>query len=318
MAVNINYIKPSNLICDKFSMTAKLHESHMEILRSRIEELVDVGYAIYTRKGKYLRAVNLSFDHADFSPVLVQIDPKIPGLNDIRIEFNPARHALGYLLKVFNALLPGQAYAFIETGICTRFDVTVDLPGVSINQILYHADKFTKSTTYGKSGAFETIYIGSKDSTSRLFCIYDKRAEIMRKNKKYGFQEKESAKEVTRIEARVLKRVPLLALEGISNAFAGLKLWKYPKGPYTNLLAFFLDSCRYRTAQQALLLATESNRKKFKAFLNQSRCEWWDIDHIWEQYPKALRHVIPFEKVEPSAPLPPLPPVTCTSMLQEN
>lgn len=78
------------------------------------------------------------------------------------------------------------------------------------------------------------------------------------------------------------------------NPFLGLSFVDLPHCPPQGkqneyVWPLFCDSVQQRTLPVALkLLPATTKRKEFRSWLSQHPKPWWDLDAIWDQWPKML------------------------------
>ena len=206
-------------------------------------------------------------------------------------------------VKAYMDLICKDGYQRImEYGDLTRIDLTVDINNAYIDNLLFYYPGISCSERYDKSGKLETLYLGKKACKKR-WCIYDKIAEIKRKNIDktiYCLHHKEKVPDhpITRIEYRInpkKKGIHLDDLTTMKNPFKALKLavYKFPElSKYDYIWHLFFDSCRHRGLQQALLILPKDIRKKFKDKLNEKKLLkklfWWKPDATWDQLPSLI------------------------------
>ncbi|MBF0098810.1 MAG: hypothetical protein HQM04_18185 [Magnetococcales bacterium] len=292
-------------------MTLKVETSNdREILINRLKKDSAEGYSYYGPKGRYkIRAsypVDYNDDHtvmhdaSDDHNLVIQCDPYKTNMNFFRIEVNPNKASMAEVKKILDELLPGGYARLIDQGCITRFDATVDVQDVQIDELLFYHPQMTKTGHFLKSGLVETVYIGSQDSLKQ-FCIYDKAAEVRRKNQLKTMEhlkEPVPKKSVTRIEARISpkEKMTFENLLSFPNPFIKLRIsamkvlstqceddfvWK-----------LFIDSCRFRTMQAALLLLPKNERAKYQNRINEAGfVGWWQPDTIWKQLPRVVNKI---------------------------
>ncbi len=203
------------------------------------------------------------------------------------ITFNPNKMSdqsfaelSGYLKILFfdgwNTLL-SKAYL-------NRVDVAIDVEGVSQDDFLYVDRRLrTGFPDYINDG---TAYAGKKKST-REICAYDKRKELLDK------QKIEIGHELLRIEARVCypSKYRLLDICEIENPFDSLMVAdRFLARTLNNALvtALLKRVDAGVPANQAYWENPLFKRKILEGQLGKVRPSWWLPDEIWSQYPNSL------------------------------
>lgn len=300
-----------SLSCDKLSMTLQIPSpSERATLINRLEKDLDDGYSYWGPKGRYKRGFRyiahsdnyytVPNDSGDDYNLVIQCDPFDESLGFFRMEVNPSKAVMVKVKKTIDKLLPGGYARLTKQGRITRFDATVDVQDVQIDELLFYHPKMTKTGHFLKSGAVETVYIGSQDSLKQ-FCIYDKAAEIHRKNqqkKVEWLKEPAPKKPVTRIEARIYPKGEMTfnSLLSFQNPFEKLRVsaLKSLSTQYENdfIWKLFIDSCRFRTMQAALLRLPKNERAKYQCRIKEAGfVGWWKPNNVWEQLPKVVQRI---------------------------
>lgn len=297
-----------SLSCDKLSMTLQISDpGDREAILSRLEKDHDDGYSFWGPKGRYKAGVRYPMnpdylvfdDHSDDHNLVIQCDPYDPAMNFFRMEVNPNKSPMKTVQGLLDKLLPGGYSRLVEYGRITRFDATVDVEQAKIDELFFYYPQMTKTAHFLKSGFVETMYIGGQDSPKQ-FCIYDKAVEIHRKNqqKTGGLVEAIPKKPITRIEARLqpkggvtfkgllafpnpFEKLAVSALKVLSTKYEDDYVWK-----------LFIDSCRFRTMQAALLLLPKNVRVKYHGRIKEAGfVGWWKPDKVWEQLPQVVKRI---------------------------
>ncbi|MEO5330009.1 MAG: replication initiation factor domain-containing protein [Magnetococcus sp. THC-1_WYH] len=307
--INAPWVK--SLSCDKLSMTLQIPNcSDKETLFNRLLNDLEVGYSYWGPKGRYKKGFRYSVhpeeyyivpnDSGDDYNLLIQCDPFDPAMSFFRMEVNPNKAFMVTVKKTLDKLLPGGYARLIEQGRITRFDATVDVEQVKIDELLFYYPQMTKTGHFLKKGAVETVYIGSQDSLKQ-FCIYDKAAEMHRKNqqkKVEWLKEPAPKKPITRIEARISPKgeMTLISLLSFPNPFKKLRISaiKVLSTQYEDdfVWKLFIDSCRFRTMQAALMLIPKNERAKYQGRIKDAGfVGWWKPDDVWDQLPQVVKKI---------------------------
>lgn len=178
----------------------------------------------YDRRPGALTALNLAITEDAESEPDIDICALRDGRRPFRIEYNPNK--LGEVPEHHEAFLSimrewfGDAFSEEMGGVnITRIDFATDVRGININSLVAcRQDTTVVSTSYGRDGSIQTIYLGSKNSDLR-FVIYDKR-EQQRGRVSAGRYDRAC----TRIEVRLKKGLSLAQLRSYANPFTNLMI----------------------------------------------------------------------------------------------
>lgn len=295
MNIQMTNEQVSPLFCDKVSLTFKAESSQHKLIKTGIQELVADGYGFSVRRPRYRQSAAVDVAPTDGyegqEMLLLQCDPAMTHAF-FRCEFNPKRAHMPTVRMFIDRILAGGYESLVKAGACTRIDFTVDVYGAGIEKLLLWHAGYSKTSAHYKSGQIETYYLGSTTSPKQL-CFYDKVAETKRRNKKRLIPEPLPPSPTTRFEVRIKDDQFLHELANVANPFQCLKVgsFDYPAFPNDEKFALFLEACRSRGAQDALLMLSESTRKKFRKALEESGCAWWDPTKVWEGWPVLFKHI---------------------------
>jgi len=288
MITYINKNKASPLFIDKFSATLAVPYDDESIIFANIMKLIDVGYAKKVYKPLYFLSAKVFIGNFNVYSMLVQCSPKNENTSFFRIEFNPAKIIWPEARGFIDGILPMHYKGLVNHGICTRIDATVDVKREEIAKLLIFHPGILKTSDYYKSGRTETLYLGSKTSP-KLICVYDKIAEIKRSNSHTIIKTEVPKDPITRIEARLRKRVPIKDLAEVPNMFEKLCISSYQSIPYLDeKFELFLMASQASNGQNVLLALSESTRKKYRKYLKNYPAKWWKPDDIWQQWPNVI------------------------------
>jgi hypothetical protein len=190
-----------------------------------------------------------------------------------RIEYNPSRagsHGVTYLRHRLDKALPGGWEEFLLGADVTRIDHAVDIPCVSIGDILFSSSNQQCSAIYtDRHGDPQTIYIGRRG------------------NKRFlrAYQKGKSNPPFMRIEYETRKVGPLRDIGvNLKNPFANLQLYHFPQPDLPAHLIWFIDCARQRGIRRALNIAPKAERKALAEFLAAAKAAWWQPVEIWKQW----------------------------------
>jgi len=288
----IKYIfkdKVSPLYVDKFSATLAVDPSHESQIKENLMELMEVGHAKKAYKSLYYLSAEILMGEFNESKLLVQCLPKRPGMSFFRTEFNPAKVDMAEVRAFIDAILPEGYQELAAKGICTRIDATVDVKNEEINKLLISHPGIAVTSGHYKSGRTETLYLGSKSSPKRI-CVYDKVAELKRKNTKQLIVKTPIPDHpVTRIEARLKDSVPVKDLATVPSLFEKRGIVSFQSLPdFDEKFKLFLMASQATNGQNVLLALEEPTRKKYRKYLKTYSAKWWKPDEIWQQWPVVI------------------------------
>jgi hypothetical protein len=97
--------------------------------------------------------------------LLIQAGPRMPGLCDYRIEFNPARigpAGVERVMAILDSMFDAGGREFVKNALVTRTDAALDLHGLSVEKVIVRS---SKSRVHGifsnQKGLPETTYFGT-------------------------------------------------------------------------------------------------------------------------------------------------------------
>jgi hypothetical protein len=208
-----------------------------------------------------------------------------------RVEFSPVDIGVEGMEELHAALMmlmDGGWKSFAEHGRVTMIEITVDLPGIGVDQFDVIPKQAVYRQAWGKNGHLETIVLGkAKGNQTKIYNRGKKRTD---KGQKWH------GPITTRIERRLRPQgLKLTALPTIPNPFAGIilpasNLPAPPKEPASTsyLWTMFQDSIKSRGLAGALNLLPEARRTRYRAWLKQHPEPWWSPQVIWSHWPKYI------------------------------
>lgn len=215
--------------------------------------------------------------------LLIQVGRRGKTTCDYRIECNPALLGSGGMLRVRDVLdliLPNGGRNFLENGLVTRVDVALDLPGLSVNDVIVRSRRQRVHGIFSDhTGMPTTHYFGrTKNNHS---AVYTKMTA--------------DAEPALRIERRIKPRCRGADLPLLDNPFTSLQVVRaaslYPYLHWT-VPEYFLDSVRIRGFNHVLKKLPVRRRKELAACLNDPRLSLLsDIDEIWRCWPTVLLEI---------------------------
>jgi hypothetical protein len=213
----------------------------------------------------------------------------------LRIEFSPIDlgiKGMDELHSVLVSLVDGGWSYFVTHGRVTMIEVTVDLPGINMEQFSVLPKQGTVSRAWGSNGKLETTVLGKAAGNQTK--IYDRGKK--RKAKGQGW----SGPITTRVERKLRPqpKLQLADLASLKNPFADITLLPSAIGPPPDepdtkeyLWTLFQDSIQIRGLVAALKLLPEVKRTTYRKWLAQHPAEWWKPHVIWSHWPKYISDI---------------------------
>lgn len=211
-------------------------------------------------------------------PIFLEVGPHHKSLPACRLDFNPAKlspEGIDDLIALLDTSMHATATEFFSNGRITRADIAVDLPGLTLDDVIVLASSKKKHGVYSdRFGCPETTYLGTP--RSKRIVAYTKhgadgaavRLEVRCKPKCSGselVELKNPYKNVLLLPADVLNELKL--------GFPG------------RILA---DSIRVRGLKHALSPFPPDQRKLITALLKAKQSLLPDADQLWSGWKTAL------------------------------
>lgn len=315
----INIIpKISPLFIDKISITIGVAAQYRKLVSENCSALAkNFGSYIKTNDPTYNYTVSIQLqDHlGNDSPLLIQwhpreaVDPttaKVPTAKYLRLEWNPAKLSADIIKSTLNLnkILPEGFDSLLHKGTITRVDLAVDIDYIQPGKLLFYYPGIQCSRNRLKSGKIQTAYLGTKDS-EKMFVIYDKKAELIKKNKnkKLLYKYPVPKSDMTRVELQLRPEVQMSFKEllSIKNPFALFELIASKKPTPGKKALYVASSDEYRLFQrvciwegvnQALFLISDKDKKKIyrSQIMSEGLNSFWNPDSVWQGLPYALEY----------------------------
>jgi hypothetical protein len=290
---NLTTITVGGLFVDRLSVVIPApYVSDQKYLLKALEYLKESGHSKQRYSHSYKNVYQIWADSTDTTdhPIHVSAAPRNPDQKFLRLEYNPSRITTSEARSYIDFILPGGYQQMVDTGTVTRIDLAVDINGGKPDDFIIFASKIRRTSAYYKNGT-ESYYLGDKSSSH--YVIYDKTAEIKKRNQKKTIPDPVPDHPVTRIERRCKNRVYFTQLHEIENQFTRLTLSSMLTVPVTGEIdRLFMDSVRYRGATDALKLCSPSTRLRIRESLKKAQCDFWKPEDIWMTWPKLAEDLI--------------------------
>jgi hypothetical protein len=219
----------------------------------------------------------------------IDIAAVIDSRRPFRLEWNPSQlQAVPEYQAAFVAIMRhwfGEALqSELSNANITRIDLATDIDHININDlVIARSDTTVTSSTYGRDGLIQTIYLGGKNTDLR-FAIYDKRAQ----QGSMVIGNGQLAR--TRIEARIKQRLTLDSLRTYDNPFARLTIREArhlevaPRGNSPFVWDWLVDSIKQRGAEAALnRIRTNGTRATWhNKIAVREAPTWWNPESLWD------------------------------------
>ena len=274
---------------DKITITLDPPEgSHLQLIAKMKEEA-----AYYAPGTKWYRHFarfplhELNYKYSDSSRALdlvVCASPRAKNARFARIEFNPGRVEAQVPAYYLGAVF-GIGWDDVCLGEVTNLHIAVDVHGVPIESLQFHAPKFQATRVITKNG--KTVYVGGATS-ARSFCCYDKVAEIRHHNRNVpeSLRQEVPSHPVTRIEARLKPKVRLAALCDLANPYRDVTVAALGEGNhlpwYLQLAAKLAD---FTSVNAVMPMLPKAQRAEYLALQKKAVPAWWNPTAIWEGFP---------------------------------
>lgn len=167
-------------------------------------------------------------------------------------------------------------------------DIKTDLEQIDLNEILVLVPRAQINKIFTGRSGIETLQIGTRKSNKSYTC-YDKHLERKRARKPYS-----EGSTITRLECRLQRRMPnFFDLAELDNPFAHVQIFDCTEVSNVSPdMKNFVDACRVRGPNNALMKHTISNRRKYRKALEAvSEPNWWKEWHrknIWKSWKTEL------------------------------
>ena len=282
--------KVGKLFIDKIAFTVDVPEQQKKAFFNSFFN-VNNNYGGYIKPKKHYRSgTQLPVNQACNSFLYIDCDPYDPEYLFARFEFNPAKASIGEVKSCIDQILPAGYTSLLEFGKPTRIDWTVDLKNLDIKNLLFRGGKHQISENYLKSGYIQTAYLGEE----RRILIYDKIAQMKKKNACNVVKETIPNTSMTRVESRLkLKIKDAQSLFFLDNPFQNIQLAVLPIEFTDNhgLFSLLLALARYEGYHQALYHLPKKQRAYYKQVFESQACSWWDPDMVWAGRAEALTKI---------------------------
>ncbi len=208
-----------------------------------------------------------------------------------RVEFSPVdigNNGMEELHAALMMLMDGGWQSFAEHGRVTMIEITVDLPGIGVDEFDVIPKQAVYRQAWGKDGHLETIVLGKAAGNQTK--IYNRGKKRSDKGQKW------QGPLTTRVERRLRPQgLKLKALPMIPNPFADIilpasNLPVPPKEPKSTayLWTMFQDSIKTRGLAGALNLLPEARRTRYRAWLKLHPVSWWSPQVIWSHWSEYI------------------------------
>ena len=158
------------LSIDKISLTCnETNPSHVEETCHRLFEAANAPFSGIQIKPnrRYRLQCEIPIPNST-SSFLIQAGPRFPGIADYRFEFNPTKigpDGLSYIRKFIDSVTGIGTNALFANGKVTRIDIALDLPGLSLDEVIVRSKGQRKHGVYtSQTSRLETLYLGSVKS----------------------------------------------------------------------------------------------------------------------------------------------------------
>ncbi len=273
--------QPFDLSLDKFSVTCD--DTNLGQVGKTCQRLVDAANAGRLKIKSGLRhqlQCTLPIIGCD-SPLLMQAGPRHSGISDYRFEFNPSmvgQNGLNQISSFIDTVTEIGTQALFSNGKITRIDFALDLPGISLDDVIVRSSKQKKHGVHtGQTGKLETVYLGS-----------------VKANRTVAYTKFENGGEFLRLERRMKPNCRGHELFSMPNPFAKVQMVS-TETLVPHLLGMipeqFFDSVRMRGIGHVIANLPTKQRKAIKAAMADPQNSLLpSIESVWRGWPGLLHH----------------------------
>ena len=222
--------------------------------------------------------------------------------NFLRVEFNPSnftKKGINRIFRLIEKILEVNIYQPKKRNQIftrwnkpnfnlTRIDATIDILGITPNEFLVLADKFSKPKINRNkvTGEIMTIKHGS---AKRIINIYNKREEILESSNIIFLP----LKNKTRIEITIRPYKSLYLLYTLPNPFNGLSFYSNTLNP-DEFDDEFMHDIKENGLQYARTQARKDGKRNILDKLEKYKIELFDKDKVWNKC--SIKHAFRFIK----------------------
>jgi hypothetical protein len=226
--------------------------------------------------------IKLPYSEPCHSPQIVtfQAGPYLPGVASYRWEGNPDKISIaGWddLYTLLSSCIDVDPIAFFRMSKITRLDVALDLPGLTLEEVIVRSSRLQKHGVYSnRHGDPEMTYLGTP--RSRRIASYDKPVEG-------------SMKTALRVETRLKPGCLGYEVAGLKNPFANVQLIPSSFSQLAGLSIpsqCIADSVRMGGLKRALLPLNTAQRKALKNAYAKAVSVLPSTDALWANWPQTL------------------------------
>lgn len=283
-------IQRTSVFIDKIVVTLNLDGAMNNQVRDDMLDIVTNHIGVttdYRRNDLYIHRYKIAFDLAKpEKTVKIWFGPTMPNRPFLRFEWNPAKlgpAVSAHLMAWLSPYIP-RYYAVWQAAHISRLDVSVDLRGVSISQLLaFGRDARTHYTVHQNNDASLTgYYLGSRKSDFYLL-VYDKVEEQRRRGLTSDEDGRPYQRPVTRVEF-VLRNLGVYGStteELVYKRLSSVKLVDAQNLYRANFLpSNFLKDCRRLGLQSTIASIQSRARRRNIAAQIEATCKpEWDTKY---------------------------------------
>lgn len=311
MNPNIDTTTPpviSPVFIDKVYATLPIditNESHIKQVKAAFNNIKEYEGFKTSKKNDYeMTLCGNNNTYGKDGDMLLQYGPstdpkKVKDLNYLRFAFNPAKNCMESFRKLINTIVPGGYGHFIDNAKLNRIDYTVDIHGVSPNDLLMSSPRMGVRKVISKAGKPEYLLMGTEPTQ---IVVYDKCGHLKHLNKKIKAELHHQIPDhaVTRIEIRHVRHVKY-GFNGVHlqpNPFEKLTLMIYPdsccKKGVDPPWHMFIKHCRREGIERTLdTYFNKDTAIKWKQRLfDDGYTAWFDPDKVWGGIANAVDAII--------------------------
>jgi hypothetical protein len=223
--------------------------------------------------------------------LLFQVGGRHSGIADYRFEFNPNKlgtEGMTQVIEFIDDHWDTGFQALFSSGKITRIDLALDVPDLSLDQVIVRSKRSRKHGVYTSSrGAIETTYLGSGA-----------------RNRTVTYSKSDGENDYLRVERRMKPYCRGSDLTNLKNPFSLVQMVStHSLIPHLNgmIPQQFFDSVRMRGLNHVLAGISAEQAKAIRAvFGDPNNSALPSLEEVWKNsWPKVLHHHCLGSVIEP-------------------
>lgn len=230
--------------------------------------------------------------------------PRNSNSNFMKVEWLPSKTESCRVADLVNLILPGGYADLVTYGTIRRVDITTQIDGVFLPDLLYHYPNLKINKNYAGSKGNESVYMGAATS-EKCFTLYDKAKQVKDKNKKKYPIHKctiPSGKKI-QVEFKFKPKKQQITLSNLSTLAKPhyekleiMRLCFLPKQEtvFDSLVNVTISNMQTRGFNKALQMIDGKKRRDEVENRVRKLCRaaWWDPVGLWGTMPLAIEPIM--------------------------